>query len=194
MARRGPQGPRRSLAVSEDTFGKVVGRHASDEERQRLYRLRDALGLRDNDAFWSIVMALEYDDSFFRRYLAELAEHTERCIEDARAAFAAAAETEAAHDDPRREQQPGSGERRRRRGGRRRDAGLDVDRPALVGAETATAGRRLAPQLRDATAATRPTAAYRASTAAFRKDMAKRASSSCTSRNGRASTLQNSDG
>jgi hypothetical protein len=80
----------------EETFAKVVGRHASDEERQRLYRLRDALGLRDNDAFWSIVMALEYYDSFFRRYPAELAEYTERCIEGARAAFAAAAEREAA--------------------------------------------------------------------------------------------------
>jgi hypothetical protein len=81
----------------EETFAKVVGRHASDDERQRLYRLRDALGLRENDAFWSIVMALEYYDSFFRRYPAELAEYTERCIEDARAAFAAAAEREAAH-------------------------------------------------------------------------------------------------
>jgi hypothetical protein len=80
----------------EETFAKVVGRHASDEERQRLYRLREALGLRDNDAFWSIVMALEYYDSFFRRYPAELAEYTQRCIEDARAAFAAAAEREAA--------------------------------------------------------------------------------------------------
>ena len=92
-----PEGPRRSRAVSlEEKFTKVVGRHASDEERQRLYRLRDALGLRDNDAFWSIVMALEYYDSFFRQYPAELAEYTERCIEGARAAFAAAAEREAA--------------------------------------------------------------------------------------------------
>ena len=61
MARGCPQGPCRGLVVSvEETFAKVVGRHASDEERQRLYRLRDALGLSDNDAFWSIVMALEY--------------------------------------------------------------------------------------------------------------------------------------
>ena len=81
----------------EETFAKVVGRHASEEERQRLYRLRDALGLRDNDAFWSIVMALEYYDSFFRQYPALLAEHTERCIKDARAAFAEAAAREAAH-------------------------------------------------------------------------------------------------
>jgi hypothetical protein len=75
----------------EETFAKVVARRAAEEERQRLYRLRDALGIRDNDAFWSIVMALEYYDSFFRQYPAQLAEHTERCIEDARTAFAAAA-------------------------------------------------------------------------------------------------------
>jgi hypothetical protein len=81
----------------DEAFAKVVGRQASEEERARLYRLRDALGLHDNDAFWSIVMALEYYDSFFRRYPAELAQYTERCIEGARAAFAAAAEREAAH-------------------------------------------------------------------------------------------------
>ncbi len=79
----------------EEAFAKVVGRHASEEERARLYRLRDALGLADNDAFWSIVMALEHYDSFFRHYPTQL-EYTERCIEDARAAFAAAAAQEAA--------------------------------------------------------------------------------------------------
>jgi hypothetical protein len=80
----------------EEAFAKVVGRQTSDEERARLYRLRDALGLRDNDAFWSIVMALEYYDSFFRAYPEKLAEETARAIENARAAFAVAAEKEAA--------------------------------------------------------------------------------------------------
>ena len=80
----------------EEAFARVVGRPASDRERQRLYRLRDALGLRDNDAFWGIVMALEYYDSFFRQYPAQLAEETRRTIESARRAFAAAAESEAA--------------------------------------------------------------------------------------------------
>jgi hypothetical protein len=80
----------------EDTFAKVVGRQASEPERARLHQLRDALGLRDNDAFWSIVMALEYYDSFFRRYPAELAEQTARCLENVRNAFAAAADKEAA--------------------------------------------------------------------------------------------------
>jgi hypothetical protein len=80
----------------EEAFAKVVGRQASHEERARLYRLRDALGLQDNDAFWSIVMALEHYDSFFRAYPEKLAEQTARSIESARAAFAMAAEKEAA--------------------------------------------------------------------------------------------------
>ena len=81
----------------DEAFTRVVGRPATEEQRDRLHRLREALGLRDNDAFWSIVMALEYYDSFFRQYPAELAEQTARCIENARNAFAAAADKEAAH-------------------------------------------------------------------------------------------------
>ncbi len=80
----------------EDAFAKLVGRHPSEQERERLYRLRDALGLADNDAFWSIVMALEHYDSFFRRYPGELAAEAARTIESARAAFAKAADHEAA--------------------------------------------------------------------------------------------------
>ncbi len=49
-----------TLMTVEDSFAKLVGRQASEAEHSRLYRLRDALGLRDNDAFWSIVMALEH--------------------------------------------------------------------------------------------------------------------------------------
>lgn len=80
----------------DDLFAKVVGRSASDEERARLYRLRDALGLRDNDALWSIVIALEHYDSFFRAYPDKVAEKTAQSIDNARAAFAAAARLEAA--------------------------------------------------------------------------------------------------
>jgi hypothetical protein len=80
----------------EEAFTKVLGRAPSEQERDRLYRLRDALGLRENDAFWSIVLALEHYDSFFRRYPAQLAEETTRCLEKARATFAAAAESQAA--------------------------------------------------------------------------------------------------
>jgi len=81
----------------DDAFAKLTGRQATPEQRERLYRLRDALGLRDNDAFWSIVMALEYYDSFLRQYPAQFAELAESTIESARAALSAAAQSEAAH-------------------------------------------------------------------------------------------------
>jgi hypothetical protein len=85
-----------SSIVVETAFAKLMGRQPSEQERDRLYRLRDALQLQDNDAFWSIVMALDYYDSFFRQYPAQLAQVTEKALEHARAASAAAAEHEVA--------------------------------------------------------------------------------------------------
>jgi len=79
----------------EETFAKVVGRPPSDAERQRLQRIRDALDVRDDDALWGILMALELYDSLYRRYPEQLASETAKAIEGARQAFAAAAAAEA---------------------------------------------------------------------------------------------------
>ena len=57
----------------EDTFAKVMGRPTSDAERQRLHRIRDALGVQDNDALWAIVMTLELYDALNGRYAAAAA-------------------------------------------------------------------------------------------------------------------------
>ena len=81
----------------DEAFVKLTGRQATIEERERLHRVREALGLHDNDAFWAIVMALEYYDSLWRQYPAQFAEHAARTIDRSRAAFAAAAQKEAAH-------------------------------------------------------------------------------------------------
>jgi hypothetical protein len=78
---------------------KVVCREPSEDQRERIYRIRDALGLKDNDVLCSVVMALEHFDSFFRQYATQLAEHTANCIENARAVFAVPAQNEAAHVD-----------------------------------------------------------------------------------------------
>ena len=80
----------------EESFAKAIGRPATDAERERLHRLRDALGLGDNDALWTVVMALEHYDRLYREYPARLGEETAKAIEGARAAFAAAAAVEAA--------------------------------------------------------------------------------------------------
>ena len=81
----------------ESAFERVLGRAPSEDERARLYRLRDALGVRDNDALWSIVIALEHYDAWFRQYPKKLGEETSRSLEEARMTFAAAAQNEAAH-------------------------------------------------------------------------------------------------
>lgn len=80
----------------DEAFGKVIGRQPSQAERERLYRVRDALGLSDNDAFWYIVMILEHYDALYREYPAIIAKHAEETVENARRAFAMAAEAESA--------------------------------------------------------------------------------------------------
>ncbi len=80
----------------EELFAKVVGRQASESEREHLYRLREALGLRDNDAFWYIVMTLEHYDSLYREYPERIAAQAIKAIEGTRKAFAQAAAMESA--------------------------------------------------------------------------------------------------
>jgi hypothetical protein len=81
---------------TDETFAKVLGRQPSQEERDRLYRVRDAVGLRDNDAFWYIVMVLEHYDSLYRDYPKQIGDEARRVIEEARRMFAVAAEAESA--------------------------------------------------------------------------------------------------
>lgn len=46
-------------------FEKLLGRQPSDTDRQNLYRVRDALGLKNNDALWLVLMALQsYDEKY----------------------------------------------------------------------------------------------------------------------------------
>jgi len=49
----------------DESFAKLLGRQPSDAERQRLYQVRDALGLRNNDALWLILMALEHYEQLY---------------------------------------------------------------------------------------------------------------------------------
>lgn len=42
------------------SFTQLLGRPPSDHELRELNRVRDALDLRDNDALWLIIMALQY--------------------------------------------------------------------------------------------------------------------------------------
>lgn len=70
----------RSPEELQSTFARLLGRQPSDVEIARLVQMRDALGIRENDALWEILMALELYDSGFRRYPAMIATETEKAM------------------------------------------------------------------------------------------------------------------
>ncbi len=52
----------------DDSFSKLLGRQPSDAERQQLYKVRDALQLKNNDALWLVLMALQYYQDQYERF------------------------------------------------------------------------------------------------------------------------------
>lgn len=49
---------------------KLLGRELGNEEKERLQRIQDTLGIGPNDALWAIIAAMEYP----RLYYEELPE------------------------------------------------------------------------------------------------------------------------
>ena len=55
------------MSSPDAAFEKLVGRQLTDGERQRLYRVRDTLGIRSTDALWTLLLALEYYLALYER-------------------------------------------------------------------------------------------------------------------------------
>jgi uncharacterized protein DUF6753 len=82
----------------DESFALLLGRQPSDQERQRLYRVRDALKLKSNDAVWLLLMVLEHYETLYCRHPARLVTAVKEITKDVREtalaqARAAAAET-----------------------------------------------------------------------------------------------------
>ena len=56
------------MSELNDSFAKLLGRQPSDTELQKLYRVRDALGLKNNDALWLVLMALQHYQDQYERF------------------------------------------------------------------------------------------------------------------------------
>ena len=78
----------------ESTFKELLGRQPSDKEIQSLYRVKNALNIRDNDALWMVLIALESYDTLYRKYPAMIAGQVQEIIEGQRTAMAAIADAE----------------------------------------------------------------------------------------------------
>jgi hypothetical protein len=77
------------------SFERVLDKKATDEEVRRLYEVKEALKLDDNDAMWVVLFALEHYDGLYREYPARIAEEARRTLEEVRGGFADAARLEA---------------------------------------------------------------------------------------------------
>jgi len=62
------------MSELDDSFTKLLGRQASDTERQQLYRVRDALDLKNNDALWLILMALQHYQNQYEAFPQQIAQ------------------------------------------------------------------------------------------------------------------------
>ncbi len=75
----------------DDAFTRLLGRQATDVERQRLLRVQGALGLRNNDALWLVLIALEHYQELYEQVPAEIRKASEAAVAEVTVTAAAAA-------------------------------------------------------------------------------------------------------
>jgi len=69
----------------DDSFAKLLGRQPSDKERQELYRVRDALGMKNNDALWLVLMALQHYEGLYASIPASIRDAAQKAASGAAA-------------------------------------------------------------------------------------------------------------
>ncbi len=72
--------------TDETPYEKLLGRTATAAERQQLRHVQTALGLRDNDALWLVIYALQYYDGLYRQFPKAIAGEASRILGETRAA------------------------------------------------------------------------------------------------------------
>jgi len=77
-------------------FDQLLGRQPSEREVQNLYRIKAALGIRDNDALWLVLMALESYASLYESYPGRISDEVNKIVEQQRVLIRDTAEAESA--------------------------------------------------------------------------------------------------
>lgn len=72
------------MSELDESFERLLGRLPTDAERQDLYRVRDALGLKNNDALWLVLMALQHYETQYKKIPAVIEEATSVAAENAK--------------------------------------------------------------------------------------------------------------
>ncbi len=78
----------------EANFAELLGRQPTEKEIQSLYRAKNALNIRDNDALWLVLMALESYDTLYRKYPEMISGQVSKIVDEQRVVMAAIADAE----------------------------------------------------------------------------------------------------
>lgn len=78
----------------DSTFAKLLGRQPSEKEIEAMYRVKNALNIRDNDSLWLVLMTLQSYDTLFSKYPGMISKHAGQVMEDIRRTAADVADVE----------------------------------------------------------------------------------------------------
>ena len=67
------------------SFERMLGRAATEHERDQLRRVQAELGLRENDALWLVIFALQYYEGLYRQFPKAIAAEAQRVLSETRA-------------------------------------------------------------------------------------------------------------
>jgi hypothetical protein len=73
-------------ATTISSFERLIGRAATESEREQLRRVQAELGLRENDALWLVIFALQYYEGLYRQFPKAIAAEAQRVLLETRAA------------------------------------------------------------------------------------------------------------
>jgi hypothetical protein len=68
------------MSSVENTFEILTERKPTDRERHTLYKMRDALGIKNNDAIWQILVVLEYYRSMYESIPEQIIDSAEQLL------------------------------------------------------------------------------------------------------------------
>jgi hypothetical protein len=68
----------------DEAFEKLLERQPTDGQRQRLYRVRDALSIKPTDAVWTLLMVLEHYQTLYEEMPRQIAEAARNATETIR--------------------------------------------------------------------------------------------------------------
>jgi hypothetical protein len=84
------------VSTAEDSFTKLLGAQLTDRERQAVFRARDALGIKNNDALWLLLIVLGHYETLFSKVPSQIEEAATDVMEKTRLAAEATMKAAAA--------------------------------------------------------------------------------------------------